>query len=72
MFTRIMDTLKTGRENVSKADIDLDDSEFPIKDFPCSDITQLQKLNQLCDTKPNVTKILVRNILNNFSVYLLI
>lgn len=59
MFTRIMDKLVDRR---SEADENLEDPEFSIKQFPCTDVSELEKLNTLCGTKPNVKKILVSTL----------
>lgn len=62
MFTRIMDKLVGRGNDLSESDTNLEDPQFSIKEFPCSDISDLEKLNTLCGTKPSVKKILVSTI----------
>lgn len=60
MFSRIMDKLK--QDNSAAVEL-LNDPEFSIEDFPCTDKTHLEKLNMLCGTKQTVKNILVSCLL---------
>lgn len=72
MFSRIMGKLSE-KDDVSQMDTDndIDDPDFSIDNFPCSDIEELKRLNTLCGTKQTVNNILVINISNHFSITLI-
>lgn len=55
-----MDKLK--QDNSAAVEL-LNDPEFSIEDFPCTDKTHLEKLNMLCGTKQTVKNILVSCLL---------
>lgn len=57
MFSRIMQAVQANN-NATNENI-LSDPDFNIKDFPCSNLQQLLRLNQLCLRKHSVKKILV-------------